>query len=176
MDEITQGPYYRRALQLAFCQPNVTGILFFHSQDEPALASWQSGVYYVDGTPKSSLYGVRDALARARGGSIARCDGLGLDVTATKVRFPTQAELRSGSRNVRFTCRLDCAWELRAASATTGAARARLTGYGRAGAPLVVSLKGRKLGTGPIRFSITLSHPVNPGVPQTRESTTLSLR
>ena len=176
VDEITQGQYYGRALQLAFCQPNVTGILFFHSQDEPALASWQSGVYYADGTPKSSLYAVRDALARARGGSIARCDGLGLDVTATKVRFPTQAELRSGSRNVRFTCRLDCAWELRVASATTGAARARLTGYGRAGAPLVVSLKGRKLGTGPIRFSITLSHPVNPGVPQTRESATLSLR
>ncbi len=176
VDEITQGAYYQRALQLAFCQPNVTGILFFHSQDEPALASWQSGVYYADGTPKSSLYGVRDALARARGGSIARCDGLGLDVTATKVRFPTQAELRRGSRNIRFTCRLDCAWVLRAATAATGTGRARLTGYGRAGAPVVVSLKGRKLGTGPIRFSITLNHPVNPGVPQTRESTTLSLR
>ena len=26
------------------------GILFFHSQDEPALASWQSGMYYADGT------------------------------------------------------------------------------------------------------------------------------
>ena len=176
VDEITQGAYYQQALQLAFCQPNVTGILFFHSQDEPALASWQSGVYYADGTPKSSLYAVRDALGRARGGSVARCDGLGLDVTATKVRFPTRSELQGGSRTVRFTCPLDCAWELRVTSATTGAARARLTGYGRAGAPLVVSLKGRKLGAGPIRFSITLKHPVNPGVPQTRESTTLGLR
>ena len=176
VDEITQGAYYQRALQLAFCQPNVTGILLFHSQDEVALAGWQSGVYYADGTAKSSLYAVRDALARARGGSIARCDGLGLDVTATKVRFPTQAELRIGSRNVRFTCLLDCAWELRVTSATTGAARARLTGYGRAGTPLVVSLKGRKLGSGPIRFSITVKHPVNPGVPQIRESTTLGLR
>ena len=46
VDEITQGQYYGRALQLAFCQPNVVGILLFHSQDEPALASWQSGVYY----------------------------------------------------------------------------------------------------------------------------------
>ena len=70
-----RAPYYARALQLAFCQPNVVGILLFHSQDEPALASWQSGVYYADGTPKSSLYAVRDALARSRGGSIARCDG-----------------------------------------------------------------------------------------------------
>jgi hypothetical protein len=176
VDETTQGQYYARALQLAFCQPNVTGILLFHSQDEPALSSWQSGVYYADGTPKSSLYAVRDALARARGGSIAQCDGLALDVTPKKVRFPTQAELARGLRDVRFTCSLDCAWELRATSSATGGTRARVTGYGRAGVPLLASLKGRKLGAGKIRLSLTLSNPVNPGVPQTRESATLSTR
>lgn len=176
VDETTQGAYYGRALQLAFCQPTVTGILLFHTQDEPALSSWQSGVYYADGTPKSSLYALRDALARARGGSIARCDGLALDVKATKVRFPTQAELRRGSRDVRFTCLLDCAWEVRALRASSGATAARATGYGRAGVPLVASLRGRKLGSGVIRFSLTLTHPVNPGTPVTRESTTLSLR
>jgi hypothetical protein len=175
VDEITQGQYYGRALQLAFCQPNVTGILLFHSQDEVPLASWQSGVYYADGTPKSSLYAVRDALARARGGSIARCDGLGLDVEVTKVHFPTQAELLRGSRSVRFTCLLDCAWDLRVSGSTTAKTRVRLHGYGRAGAPIVASLKGRKLGAGAIRFSLSLSQPVNPGVPQTRESAPLSL-
>jgi hypothetical protein len=176
VDEITQGVYYQRALQLAFCQPNVTGIFFFHSQDEPALASWQSGVYYADGSPKSSLYAVRDALTRARGGSVARCEGLGLDVAATKVRFPTQAELARGFREVRFTCLLDCSWELRVSGVANGDTRARLTGFGLAGAPLRVSLKGRRLGTGQVKFSISLAQPVNPGVPQTRESTTLSLR
>lgn len=176
VDEITQGQYYGRALQLAFCQPNVTGILLFHSQDEATLASWQSGVYYADGTPKSSLYAVRDALARARGGSIARCDGLGLDVTVTKLRFPTQAELNRGSRTVRFTCLLDCAWELRVSSAKTAAVSARLRGYGLGRTPVIVSLAGRKLGVGPIRFSLRLSHPVNPGVPLTRQSAPLSLR
>jgi hypothetical protein len=176
VDELTQGAYYQRALQLAFCQPNVVGVFLFHSQDEPALASWQSGVYYADATPKSSLYAVRDALDRTRGGSIARCDGMGLDVGSTKVHFPTQAELARGARDVRFTCTLDCVWELRVSAASTGAARLRLTGYGRAGAPVTASLKGRKLGTGQVRFSITLSHPVNPGIPQTRESGTLSLR
>ena len=35
VDEITQGAYYAKALQLAFCQPNVTGIFVFHTQDEP---------------------------------------------------------------------------------------------------------------------------------------------
>jgi len=176
VDEITQGAYYQRALQLAFCQPNVTGIFFFHSQDEPALASWQSGVYYADGTSKTSLYAVRDALTRARGGSVARCEGLGLDVVATKVRFPTQAELARGFREVRFTCLLDCSWELRVMGATNGDTRARLIGVGRAGSPLRVSLKGRRLGSGQVKFSISLTHPVNPGVPQMRESTTLSLR
>jgi hypothetical protein len=176
VDELTQGVYYQRALQLAFCQPNVVGVFLFHSQDEPARASWQSGVYYADGTPKSSLYAVRDALDRTRGGSIARCAGLGLDVSATKVHFPSQAELSRGAREVRFTCTLDCAWVLRVSGATTGVARLRLTGYGRAGSRVAVSLKGRRLGTGRVKFSITLSQPVNPGLPQTRESATLSLR
>jgi hypothetical protein len=176
VDELTQGVYYQRALQLAFCQPNVVGVFLFHSQDEPALASWQSGVYYADGTPKSSLYAVRDALDRTRGGSVARCDGFGLDVSATKLHFPSQAELARGTRDVRFTCTLDCRWELRVSAASTGAARLRLTGYGRAGSPVTVSLKGRRLGTGQVKFSITLTQPVNPGIPQTRESSTLSLR
>ena len=176
VDEATQGQYYGRALQLAFCQPNVTGILLFHSQDEATLSSWQSGVYYADGTPKTSFYAVRDALSRARGGSIARCEGLGLDVSATNVQFPTQVELRRGSRDVRFRCSLDCAWVLRASRAAGGSTLARVTGYGRAGVPLVASLRGRRLGTGAVRFSLTLTHPVNPGVPQLRESRTLSLR
>jgi hypothetical protein len=175
VDEITQGAYYAKALQLAFCQPNVTGIFVFHTQDEPGLANWQSGLYYADGTPKSSIYAVQDALARARGGSIARCEGLGLDVMPTKVSFPTQAALAKGARTVRFTCPLDCIWELRISNAATGATRFRMHGYGRATRVIVVSLKGRKLGTGQVRFSITLTHPLNPGAPQTRESGTLSL-
>ena len=174
VDEITQGRYYERALQLAFCQPNVVGLLLFHTHDEPALASWQSGVYYADGTPKSSLYAVRDALARARGGSVARCEGLELEVSATQVRFPTQAELGRGMRDVRFTCSLDCAWEVRATRVAGGTA-ARVTGYGRAGTPLVASLQGRKRGAGAVRLTLTLTHPVNPGLPVTRESRTLTM-
>src|SRR5262249_35057260 len=145
VDELTQGQYYEQALQLAFCQPTVAGILFFHSQDEPGLANWQSGVYYADGTAKSSVYAVKDALDRTRGGSIARCDGLALEVTATKVRFPSQGDLSRGKRDITFACTLDCAWELRATSATTGAQRLRLTGFQRAGIPVVLSLKGKKL-------------------------------
>ena len=67
-DEATQAASYRRALELVACQPTVAGLLFFHSHDEPALAGWQSGVYYVDGSPKSSLEPVRTAVRRAAAG------------------------------------------------------------------------------------------------------------
>jgi len=68
VDEATQADFYRRALELAACQEGVVGMLLFHSHDEPALTGFQSGVYYVDGTPKSSLEPVRAALEAARDG------------------------------------------------------------------------------------------------------------
>jgi hypothetical protein len=68
VDEATQAEFYRRALKLAACQPDVVGLLLFHSHDEPALVGFQSGVYYVDGTPKTSLPAVREAILAARDG------------------------------------------------------------------------------------------------------------
>jgi hypothetical protein len=69
VDEATQADFYRRAIELAACQEEVEGLLLFHSHDEPALAGFQSGVYYVDGTPKASLKPVRQAIE----GAGARC-------------------------------------------------------------------------------------------------------
>ncbi len=63
--EATQADHYRRAIELASCQNDVVGLLLFHSHDEPALAGFQSGVYYVDGTPKTSLEAVRKAIQAA---------------------------------------------------------------------------------------------------------------
>ena len=68
VDEATQADFYRRALELAACQEGVVGMLLFHSHDEPALTGFQSGVYYVDGQPKTSLPGVRDAIRSASDG------------------------------------------------------------------------------------------------------------
>ena len=65
LDEATQADFYRRAIELAACQENVAGLLLFHSHDEPALAGFQSGTYYVDGTPKESLEPVREAIEDA---------------------------------------------------------------------------------------------------------------
>jgi len=70
VDEATQAGYYRQALALAVCQPNVVGLLFFHVSDEPDLARWQSGVYYADDSPKTSLGPVKAAAEAARAGKL----------------------------------------------------------------------------------------------------------
>jgi hypothetical protein len=65
VDESTQADYYRRAIELAACQVGVEGLLLFHSHDEPSLVGFQSGVHYVDGSPKASLEPVRNAIENA---------------------------------------------------------------------------------------------------------------
>jgi hypothetical protein len=73
VDEATQARYYAEAFRLALCQPNVIGIMVFHVVDETSLGAWQSGPFYADGTPKSSVPAIRTAALAARGGSAASC-------------------------------------------------------------------------------------------------------
>jgi hypothetical protein len=168
VDEATQARYYRRALELAFCQPTVTGMLLFHSHDERELAAWQSGVYYADGTPKSSLPAVRDALEATRGGSIARCSGLAL---ALKPRVAFDPRRLS----VAFRCNLDCVWRARLVKLPAGSTTAARSGRALRDERTVVSL-ARKLRPGRYRLSVSLVHPVNPGTRVLRESAVVTVR
>lgn len=74
VDESVQAQIYSAALHTAACQSNVLGLLLFHVQDEPALSGWQSGEYYADGSPKSSLEPVRAAVRSAQDLKRAACD------------------------------------------------------------------------------------------------------
>jgi hypothetical protein len=161
VDEPTQAAFYRRALQLAYCQPNVVGMLLFHSHDEPALAAWQSGVYYADGTPKTSLSAVREALAATRGGSIARC-GPPLVVKPTVSFAPRIVSMA-------LRCDLDCVYRARLVRLPGTATTAAASGRGKAETPLRVSLK-RKVRPGRYRLEVSLVHPVNPGPSVLRRS------
>ncbi|MGH3132957.1 MAG: hypothetical protein ACRDNY_04300 [Gaiellaceae bacterium] len=167
--EETQATYYEQALGLAFCQPNVVGVLIFHSIDERALPTWQSGVYYVDGTAKSSLPRVTEALDRTTGGSIARCPGLALSVRPTLLRFGTRSAAKRGAFKVRLRCSLDCAYRVRLENATTG--RTMLARRGRldVGEIVRVDLGSRRLRPGFYRFTLSLVHPVNPAPPTLRQ-------
>ncbi len=166
VDEATQADYYRRALALAYCQPNVTGMLLFHSHDEPALAAWQSGVYYADGTPKSSLAPVRAALESVRGGSIARC-GAPLPVTA-KVSYAPR------TLSLVLRCNLDCVYRarlVRLPRSTTAAQRGRSA----AGAKTTIVL-ARKVRPGRYRLWVSVVHPVNPAAPTVLQSAAFTVR
>ncbi len=171
--EEQQASFYQRALQLAFCQPNVIGMLLFHSHDEAALPSWQSGVFYADGAPKSSLPFVRDALDRTRGGSITRCEGLQLVVGTASIRLPNLADLRAGRLDARFSCTLDCVWEL--ALQKDGAPLLTRRGFARSRVTTFARLGTQTLTAGSYRFSLSLTHPVNPGAPFVREGRDLVL-
>jgi hypothetical protein len=108
VDETTQAQFYAQAMAMAFCQPTVLGLLLFHVQDEPSLPAWQSGQYYVDGTPKSSLRPTSAAAALVRRGIAARCDGMAL---TPKVTLAVTMPSKAGAK-VTVTCSLDCSYAL----------------------------------------------------------------
>lgn len=72
VSEEVQAAYYKRALELAACQPTVVGVLFFHAVDERELDGWQSGIYYAEDRPKTSQPLVRAAVEKVKKGGM-RC-------------------------------------------------------------------------------------------------------
>jgi hypothetical protein len=68
--EQTQAAHYTKAIRLARCQETVVGILLFHVFDEIDLRGWQSGVRYVDDTPKQSYDAVKQTAEEARAGDV----------------------------------------------------------------------------------------------------------
>ncbi|TML15209.1 MAG: hypothetical protein E6G33_08710 [Actinobacteria bacterium] len=70
VSESVQASYYHEALQMAACQPTVRGFLIFHVTDETDYNRWQSGVYYADGTPKSSRPFVKQTMSQIRSGAV----------------------------------------------------------------------------------------------------------
>jgi hypothetical protein len=177
VDEATQGAYYRQAIEMAFCQPNVVGLLVFHVADEPGLPQWQSGVLYHDNTPKASMAILKKAASDARRGVIARCPGLTLTPRAAKVVWPQGSGLRArGPLHFRVACSLDCSYRADLVPARGG--KPVLTTEGRIVAgPLVrIGLPARPVRPGDYRLRLTLRAPVNPGPPGVSLSPVLALR
>ena len=164
VDNATQAAYYREALAMAFCQPNVTTFLFFHTVDESNLDRWQSGVFYADGTPKPSLAAVTQATRDARGAVIARCSGLLLSPTA-KVVYPRGKSLTKVPLKVKLRCDIDCNYRVRLERHPRGSTTLSTRGRALAGVAKTVSLPPRRIAPGKYRFTVTLTAPVNTGPP-----------
>jgi hypothetical protein len=162
VSESTQATYYQQALALAFCQPNVAGMLLFLSRDERGRANWQSGIHYVDGTPKTSRPRVTKALNRTTGGSITRCPGVELPVHTSYVRFGTRSAAKRGVFRVSFRCDLDCRYWVRLENAQTHATKLATRGAAEIGELVQADLGSRQLRRGRYRYTIRLIHPVNP--------------
>jgi len=162
VSEATQATYYQQALALAFCQPNVVGMLLFLSRDERGRANWQSGIHYVDGTPKTSKQRVTKALDRTTGGSITRCPGVELPVHPSYIRFGTRSAARRGVFRVSFRCDLDCRYWVRLENAQTHATKLATKGTAEVGELVQADLGTRQLKPGRYRYTIRLIHPVNP--------------
>ena len=58
------------AIRLAYCQPYVAAFFNFLLRDEIDLRRWQSGVLWVDWTPKDSYPAFRQAIAEAHGRAV----------------------------------------------------------------------------------------------------------
>jgi hypothetical protein len=164
VDETTQATYYHDALALVFCQPNVKSFFVFHAFDEPALTAWQSGVYYVDGTPKTSLPVVRNAIRDVEGGVIAKCAGLQLTPKATVV-YPSGKALGKVPLKLRITCDVDCNVYARLAKLPAVSTTLAVSAHLKAGVTTLVKLPARRVAPGPYRFTVRATAPVNPGPP-----------
>ena len=173
--EATQATYYGQAITMSFCQPNVMGILIFHTIDESALDRFQSGLYYTDGTPKSSLAAVHDAARASRGGVIARCPGMQLTPQA-RVAYPRIRAVALGTAAVAVTCDIDCnvyaRLERLPRHSTTLTARAQAL----AGERTLVQFPPRVIAPGQYRFTVRLTAPVNIGPPLVVTSPPVTLR
>jgi hypothetical protein len=150
--ETTQAEYYRQAVQLAFCQPNVRGLFLFHSVDEKDLAAWQSGLYYADDTARSSLAAVKLALEESRRGVVAHCDGLEL---------PVRPKVAQRGPVLMLTCDLDCSY-VAELYRLPGRLLVRKRGLAIGSKPTTLPLRVPKASAS-YRLRLSAVAPVNPG-------------
>lgn len=153
VDDATQAQMYTQAMQMTFCQPTVLGLLLFHVQDEPVMSAWQSGEYYVDGTPKPSLPAVRTAASLVHRGVAATCPGMAL---TPKIALRVGKPGKSGIK-LTLTCSLDCNY-------TVTLDRRSLRGTATGRVPATIAFTG-PLTPGAHRAWASAVTPVNTGPP-----------
>jgi hypothetical protein len=134
--EAYQSSWYLQMLDLVACDPNVKLVNIYHLLDEAELSGWQSGLYYVDRTPKLSAATVHDWIATTGG----VCRGASHPWTPPGVPAqggrPAPAPSTSGPRIV-----VSSAGRIRVFDAVTHALRRVIAPFGPAyGGPLAVAV------------------------------------
>ena len=173
--ESTQASFYRQAMAMSFCQPNVVGLLIFHAFDETALDRFQSGLYYPDQTAKSSLPAVHDAARDVHGGVIAKCEGLELTPGA-KVAYPKVSAIAAGTAAIGVTCDIDCTIYARLEKLPKHSTTLVVRSSAKANERTLVPFRRIRLAPGQYRFTLRLTAPVNHGEPLSLASKALTVR
>jgi len=159
--EAAQAAAYRRAIQLAYCQSNVAGMLLFHTHDEPGRQGWQSGLAYADGTPKSSLEPVRRAMESAAMASVGPCP----------VEARVSASFTTAARTISFRCERACTYRARLLRLPRRSMIAARTGSAGPGARVTVRVTAPATAPGWHQLSVFFVDAARPGRPVERVST-----
>ena len=189
IDEATQAEYYRRSLAIAQCQPNVTGMLLFHVSDERDGLAWQSGVYYADDTPKTSLEAVRAAALAARKGTLARCRVPKRVNPVREVVFPDHESVAATTTtttwSVDVACDRPCKYTVdvvpvapapaSALDRLTGTTSLQAVGIAFAGPPTTAKLPPERLEAGSYQYVVRVSELGRAGTAVTRYSDVFSV-
>jgi hypothetical protein len=172
--EALQAAYYRQAFALAACQPTVAGVLIFHVSDERDARAWQSGVYYANGTPKSSLGAVRDAALAAQTGVLAHCHTVKSTHDLADVTFHEPTTTPPSALSVDLTCALPCSYQLRVLDATSGAPVA--SSDGKAVNQQTITIPAEGLAAGSYQYALRVFKCGKPGTTETRYSSPFALQ
>jgi hypothetical protein len=171
--ESLQAKYYAQAFALAACQPTVAGMLIFHVVDERDARAWQSGVYYGNGRPKTSLPAVRAAALAAQAGTLTRCGTAKTTSNVDDVVFGAPSEATPGVLQTGFSCSQPCTYQLRVLDATTGEPVASASG--NAVGLATVKIPAAELPPGQYEYALRAFKCGKPGTAETRFSTAFAL-
>jgi hypothetical protein len=117
--EAQQAAYYRQALALAACQPTVAGVLIFHVADERDARAWQSGLYYANNSPKTSLPAVRNAALAAQAGTFGACATQKTTSNLGVVTFHEPSTTQPTTLELDFSCATVCSYAAEVIDAET---------------------------------------------------------
>ena len=164
--ERAQRNAYEQVLQGAVCMPNVSGVVFGRLVDRAGSsgqAGDQSGLYYADGSAKTSASAVAKSAALAGRGVLEICPGLQASVAAKTLVYPLSLSSQSPPW-VMLACTRDCAYLVTLERADGKPVRA-MRGVAQADAITRVKLSGGaaiRAGSG-YHLRVRLVASTNPG-------------
>ena len=165
--ESRQALYYQQAIALARCQPTVAGMLIFHVTDERDANAWQSGVYYADDTPKTSMDAIRASALAAQDATAGACTSAKTVNNFVNVVFH-QPPVDPGPLQIDLTCASRCAYRARLIDLHDGQTVQAVDGEGEGKQTIAIPSDGRP--TGSYQYTVRTFVPGKPATAVVRSS------